>query len=68
MAIDGYLEDYAFLGRGALTLFEATGNVEHLAFAMDLGQAITEAFWDDDEARSFSRRPAANHWSRGRRN
>ncbi len=33
VAIDGYLEDYAFLGRGALTLFEATGDVEHIAFA-----------------------------------
>ena len=53
VAIDGYLEDYAFLGRGALTLFEATGDVEHLAFAMNLGQAITEAFWDDDEGTLF---------------
>ncbi|WP_336339290.1 thioredoxin domain-containing protein [Haloarcula brevis] len=53
VAIDGYLEDYAFLGRGALTLFEATGDVEHLAFAMDLGRAITEAFWDDEQGTLF---------------
>ncbi|MDS0222897.1 thioredoxin domain-containing protein [Haloarcula sp. S1AR25-5A] len=53
VAIDGYLEDYAFLGRGALTLFEATGDVDHLAFAVDLGQAITEAFWDDEAETLF---------------
>ncbi|WP_284008854.1 thioredoxin domain-containing protein [Haloarcula pelagica] len=49
VAIDGYLEDYAFLGRGALALFEATGEVDHLAFAMELAEAITEAFRDDGE-------------------
>ncbi|MBV0923243.1 thioredoxin domain-containing protein [Halomicroarcula limicola] len=48
VAIDGYLEDYAFLARGALNLFEATGDVAHLDFAMDLADAITEAFWDDE--------------------
>ncbi|MBV0903369.1 thioredoxin domain-containing protein [Haloarcula salina] len=53
VAIDGYLEDYAFLGRGALTLFEATGDVDHLAFAMDIGKAITEAFWDDERDTLF---------------
>jgi uncharacterized protein YyaL (SSP411 family) len=49
VGIDGYLEDYAFLGRGALALFEATGDVDHLAFAMERAEAITEAFWDDGE-------------------
>ena len=48
VAIDGYLEDYAFLGRGALDLFAATGEVEYLGFALDLGEAITEAFWDEE--------------------
>ena len=47
--IDGYLEDYAFLGRGALDLFQATGEVEHLAFALDLARAIERAFWDPDD-------------------
>ena len=50
VAIDGYLEDYAFLGRGALDLFGATGDVAHLDFALDIAGAITEAFWDADEA------------------
>ncbi|MFC7250811.1 thioredoxin domain-containing protein [Halomicroarcula sp. GCM10025324] len=49
VAIDGYLEDYAFLGRGALNLFEATADVEYLAFARDLATAICEAFWDESE-------------------
>ena len=48
VAIDGYLEDYAFLGRGALDLFDATGEVGYLDFALDLAAAVTEAFWDDE--------------------
>jgi len=46
--IDGYLEDYAFLGRGAFDLYQATGEVEHLAFALDLARAIEREFWDGD--------------------
>jgi len=49
VGIDGYLEDYAFLGRGAADLYQATGDVEYLAFAMDLAAAIVEAFWDAEE-------------------
>ena len=45
--IDGYLEDYAFLARGALNLFEATRDPEQLAFALDLGEAIEREFWDE---------------------
>jgi uncharacterized protein YyaL (SSP411 family) len=44
----GYLEDYAFLGWGALTLFEATGDPDHLGFALDLARTIREAFYDPD--------------------
>ena len=47
--IDGYLEDYAFLGRGALDCYQATGDVDHLAFALDLGRAIDREFWDEDD-------------------
>jgi hypothetical protein len=46
--IDGYLEDYAFLARGAFDLYQATGDVDHLAFALDLARAIEERFWDED--------------------
>ena len=49
VGITGYLEDYAFLGRGALDTYQATGDVEHLAFALDLGRVIRDAFYDEDE-------------------
>ncbi|ADD06543.1 YyaL family protein [Natrialba magadii ATCC 43099] len=48
VAIDGYLEDYAFLARGALGCYEATGEVDHLAFALDLARVIEDEFWDAD--------------------
>ncbi len=46
--VDGYLEDYAFLGRGAFDLYQATGDVDHLAFALDMAEAIVDQFWDAD--------------------
>ena len=48
VAIRGYLEDYAFLGRGALDLYGATGDPDHLAFALRLGRAIEREFWDEE--------------------
>ncbi|MFC7234015.1 thioredoxin domain-containing protein [Halosegnis marinus] len=44
---DGYLEDYAFLARGALNTYEATGDADHLAFALDLARALVRDFYDD---------------------
>ena len=49
VGISGYLEDYAFLGRGALDTYQATGDVEHLSFALELGRVIRDAFYDADE-------------------
>jgi len=46
VGIPGYLEDYAYLGRGAFDLYQATGEIEHLAFALDLGRVIRDAFYD----------------------
>ncbi|RQG99994.1 thioredoxin domain-containing protein [Natrarchaeobius oligotrophus] len=48
VAVDGYLEDYAFLARGALGCYEATGDVDHLAFALELARTVEDEFWDDD--------------------
>ncbi|RNJ26600.1 thioredoxin domain-containing protein [Halosegnis longus] len=45
---DGYLEDYAFLARGALATYEATGDVRHLDFACSLADALVAAFYDAD--------------------
>ena len=47
--IDGYLEDYAFLARGAFDAYQATGDIDHLAFALDLARVIEDEFWDADE-------------------
>ena len=49
VGIPGYLEDYAYLGRGAFDLYQATGEIDHLAFALDLGRAIRDAFYDEAE-------------------
>jgi uncharacterized protein YyaL (SSP411 family) len=46
--VPGYLEDYAFLARGAFDTYQATGDVDHLAFALDLARAIEANFWDAD--------------------
>ncbi|WP_458204617.1 thioredoxin domain-containing protein [Haladaptatus sp. NG-SE-30] len=48
VAIDGYLEDYAFLARGAFDLYQTTGDLDHLGFALELARAIEREFWDDD--------------------
>jgi len=46
--IDGYLEDYAFLGEGALALYGVTADPDPLGFALELGRAIVERFYDED--------------------
>ncbi|QLG26853.1 thioredoxin domain-containing protein [Halorarum halophilum] len=45
---EGYLEDYAFLARGAFDTYQVTGDVAHLAFALDLARVIRQAFYDAD--------------------
>jgi hypothetical protein len=46
VAVDGYLDDYAFLAQGALDCYQVTGDVDHLAFALDLARVIRAEFWD----------------------
>ncbi|MFC5973123.1 thioredoxin domain-containing protein [Halomarina salina] len=46
--VPGYLEDYAFLGRGALATYEATADPDYLGFALDLGRALVERFYDEE--------------------
>ena len=43
---EGYLEDYAFLARGAFDLYQATGDPDPLGVALDLADTIVSAFWD----------------------
>ncbi|MFB6106796.1 MAG: thioredoxin domain-containing protein [Halobacteriaceae archaeon] len=45
---EGFLEDYAFLARGALATYGATGDVDHLGVAADLGRTLVDRFWDGD--------------------
>jgi uncharacterized protein YyaL (SSP411 family) len=49
VGIDGYLEDYAFLARGALDCYQATGDVAALSIALDLARGIEAEFWDEGE-------------------
>jgi uncharacterized protein YyaL (SSP411 family) len=50
---DAFLEDYAFLARGAFDTYQATGEPAHLGFALDLARAIVRDFWDPDEGTVF---------------
>ncbi|WP_144902712.1 thioredoxin domain-containing protein [Halobellus captivus] len=45
---EAYLDDYAFLARGAFDLYQTTGDVDHLAFALDLARVIVGEFYDSD--------------------
>jgi uncharacterized protein YyaL (SSP411 family) len=45
---NAYLEDYAFLSEGLLTLFETTGEVRWLKESMALADRMIEEFWDDE--------------------
>jgi uncharacterized protein YyaL (SSP411 family) len=45
---NAYLEDYAFLSEGLLTLFETTGESRWLKEALALGDRMIEEFWDDE--------------------
>jgi uncharacterized protein YyaL (SSP411 family) len=58
VAGEGYLEDYAFLARGALELYGVTGTVEHLSFARDLADTIVTEFYDEN-ARTLYFTPAS---------
>ncbi|WP_418285239.1 thioredoxin domain-containing protein [Halorubrum sp. DTA46] len=56
----GYLDDYAFLARGALDVYAATGDPEPLGFALELADAMVAAFYDaDDGTIYFTRDPDA---------
>ncbi|MCH2142876.1 MAG: DUF255 domain-containing protein [Phycisphaerales bacterium] len=45
--IDAFLEDYAFLIRGVLRLYRATGDSQDLAWAIDLMDQARTRFWDE---------------------
>jgi len=45
---NAYLEDYAFLIEGLVTLFETTGEFRWLTKALALTEIMIAEFWDDD--------------------
>jgi uncharacterized protein YyaL (SSP411 family) len=45
---NAYLEDYAFLAEGLLTLFETTGEARWLKEAIALTDRMVEEFWDNE--------------------
>ena len=54
----GYLDDHAFLARGALDVYAATGDPEPLGFALELAETIVADFYDaDDGTIYFTRDP-----------
>jgi len=43
----GYLDDHAFLARGALDVYSVTGDPEALGFALDLAATVVSDFYDE---------------------
>ncbi|CAB3381176.1 Hypothetical predicted protein [Cloeon dipterum] len=52
--ISGFADDYSFVIRGLLDLYEASGNSKWLAWANELQDKQDERFWDDEDAGYFS--------------
>jgi len=52
--IDGFADDYAFFIQGLLDLYEASFDINDLAWASDLQKKQNELFWDKDHAGYFS--------------
>ena len=52
--IPGYCEDYAYVAWGALELFQATGAVEWLDWALELQARQDALFWDEEGGGWFS--------------
>ena len=50
---NAYLEDYAFLVEGLVTLFETTGEFPLLKEALALTDLMIEEFWDDESGGFF---------------
>jgi len=44
----GFLDDYAFVVSGLVTLYEATGQPRRLESAIQLADKMVEEFWDED--------------------
>jgi uncharacterized protein len=54
VAIDGFLEDYAFLIQGLLDLYETTFDLQWLTWAAELQAKQDELFWDSERGAYFA--------------
>jgi uncharacterized protein len=57
--LDGYLEDYAAVANGLLSLYEDTGDVRWFSVARGLADDMLDRFWDDARNSFFD--TAADH-------
>ncbi len=48
-AIEGFLDDYAFLSLGLIELYEATFEAKYIGAAADLAKAMVARFWDNSK-------------------
>jgi uncharacterized protein len=51
--LNGYLEDYAYLIEGLLSLYEATFDGRYLRAGRDLGEIMIDQFWDLESGGGF---------------
>ena len=51
--LNGYLEDYASLIDGLISLYEATGELDWIENAIGLADKMIEEFWDDEAGGFF---------------
>ena len=51
--LNAYLEDYAFLSDGLLTLYEVSGELEWFEETLAIVNKMIEEFWDDQEGGFF---------------
>ncbi len=58
---DAYLDDYAFLARGLLGLYRATGDEEWLDSAKTLTDQMIQRFWDDRNGGFYYTKSDAKH-------
>lgn len=58
--VAGFAEDYAFLVRGLLDLFEAGFEIEFLEWAQTLNTQMLQRFWDEQGGGLFSSAPDEN--------
>jgi uncharacterized protein YyaL (SSP411 family) len=51
--LNGYLDDYAFIARALIALYEATGETEYLRESLALTETMIAEFWDEEEGGFF---------------